>query len=109
MFKIFTKLFGSKYERDVKNYSPIVENTNEFAAQFQSLTNDELRYKTIEFRERIKTYLRDIDEEIATLRTDADEEADFSVKEELYKELDEAIKARDKSLEEVLQAMLPEA
>ena len=109
MFKIFTKLFGSKYERDVKNYSPIVENTNEFAAQFQSLTNDELRYKTIEFRERIKTYLRDIDEEIATLRSDADEEADFSVKEELYKELDEAIKARDKSLEEVLQVILPEA
>ncbi len=109
MFKIFTKLFGSKYERDIKNYSPIVETTNEFAAQFQSLSHDELRLKTLEFRDRIQTFLRDIDDEITTLRTDAEEEADFSVKEELYKELDEAIKERDKSLEEILMTMLPEA
>jgi preprotein translocase subunit SecA len=109
MFKFFTKLFGSKYERDVKAYSPIVEVTNEFATEYQSLTNDELRSKTLEFRERIATYLKDIDQEIATLRSDAEEDTDFSVKEELYKELDEAMKERDKSLEEVLKEILPEA
>lgn len=109
MFKIFTQIFGSKYERDVKAYSPIVETTNEFATEYQSLTHDELRQKTNEFRERIKAYLRDIDDEIATLRTDAEEEADFSVKEDLYKQLDEAIKDRDKSLEEILLTLLPEA
>jgi preprotein translocase subunit SecA len=109
MFKIFTKIFGSKYDRDVKAYSPIVETTNEFAAEYQSLTNDELREKTNEFKERIKVFLRDIDEEINTLRTDAEEEADFSVKEELYKQLDETVKERDKALEEVLLTLLPEA
>ena len=100
MFKIFTKLFGSKYERDVKAYSPVVEITNEFAAQYQSLTHDQLRAKTLEFKERISTYLKDIDHEITNLRSDAEEDTDFSVKEELYKELDEAMKERDKSLEE---------
>ena len=109
MLKIFTKIFGSKYERDVKNYSPLVEITNEFFAQFQSLSNDELRQKTVEFKERIRTELRDIDDDIIRLRTEAEEEADFTVKEDLYKELDETIKERDKALEEVLQKILPEA
>ena len=98
MFKLFTKLFGSKYERDVKAYSPIVEATNEFAVQFQSLTNDELRNKTLEFKDRIAAYLSDLDQEIATLRADAEEDTDFSVKEDLYRELDEALKERDKSI-----------
>lgn len=109
MFKFFTKVFGSKYERDVKAYSPLVEITNEFAEAYQKLTNEQLRNKTLEFRERIAAYLSDIDHEIASLRTDAEEDTDFSVKEELYKELDEAVKERDKSLEEVLKEILPEA
>jgi len=109
MFKFFTKLFGSKYERDVKAYSPVVEITNEFAAEYQSLTNEELRAKTLEFRARIAEYLKDIDHEIANLKSEAEEDTDFSVKEELYKELDEAMKERDKSLEVILKELLPEA
>lgn len=109
MFKIFTQIFGSKYERDVKAYSPIVETANEFVAEYQSLTHDQLRQKTNEFRDRIQAHLRDIDDEIAVLRTDAEEEADFSVKEDLYKQLDETLKDRDKALEEVLLTLLPEA
>ena len=109
MFKLFTKVFGSKYERDVKTYGPNVEIINEFAAQFESLSNDELREKTTEFKKRISDYLKDIDNEIATLKIDAEEETDFTVKEELYKELDEVTKERDKSLEEILKQILPEA
>ena len=109
MFKFFTKVFGSKYERDVKAYSPVVEITNEFAEEYQKLSHEQLRNKTVEFRERIAAHLSEIDQEIASLRTDAEEDTDFSVKEELYKELDEAIKERDKSLEEILKELLPEA
>lgn len=109
MFKIFTKIFGSKYERDVKTYSPIVETINDFTDQYQSLSNDELRNKTIEFKSRIREHLKDIDAEIATLRLDAEETIDFHVKEELYKELDDALKERDKDLEEFLLILLPEA
>ena len=109
MLKIITKIFGSKYERDVKSYSPKVEIINEFVEQYQSLTHDELRNKTLEFQDRIKESLKDIDDEIATLRQDADEAADFHMKEDLYKELDEALKERDKNLEETLLTLLPEA
>jgi preprotein translocase subunit SecA len=109
MFKFFTRIFGSKYDRDVKSYAPIVETTNEFFTQFQSFTNEELRTKTLDFRARIAAHLKDIDDEINTLRTDAEEDTDFSVKEELYKELDEALKERDKAVEVILRDILPEA
>jgi hypothetical protein len=51
MFKLFTKVFGSKYERDVKTYGPNVEIINDFADQFKTLSNDELRNKSLEFKE----------------------------------------------------------
>ncbi len=109
MFKIFTKVFGSKYERDVKSYAPVVEEINDFAEQYKSLSHEDLRHKTIEFRERIAAFLADIDEEIKSLRSQAEETDDFGLKEDLYKELDEVIKERDKSLEDVLKQILPEA
>ena len=77
MLKLFTKLFGSKYERDVKAYSPKVETINEFFAQYASLSNDELRNKTLEFRKRIAEHLTTIDEEIAALRKEAEDTVDF--------------------------------
>lgn len=109
MFKVFTKIFGSKYDRDVKTYSPVVEEINELYDQYQSLSNDELRGKTIEFRERIAAHLAELDQEIEEMRVEAEEGADFSIKEALYKELDEASKERDKALEVILKEILPEA
>lgn len=109
MFKLFTKVFGSKYDRDVKTYGPNVEIINEFATEYQSLSNDELRNKTIEFKKRISDHLEEIDAEINRLKIEAEEEADFTIKEDLYKELDEVLLERDKSLEEILKLILPEA
>ncbi|HUR31317.1 MAG TPA: preprotein translocase subunit SecA [Saprospiraceae bacterium] len=109
MLKIFTKIFGSKYERDVKAYNPNVEIINEFAAQYQNLSHDELRNKTVEFKNRIQEHLKEINSEISTLRQDAEETIDYQVKEDLYKELDDTLKEKDKDLEEFLLTLLPEA
>jgi preprotein translocase subunit SecA len=46
-------LFGSKYERDVKRLTPIVEKVNVFEQQLQKLTDSELANKTVEFKERL--------------------------------------------------------
>src|SRR4030095_5286498 len=54
-------------------------------------------------------HLEEIDAEINRLKSDAEEEADFTIKEDLYKELDEVLLERDKSLEEILKIILPEA
>ena len=55
MLGFLSKIFGGyKIEKDVQKLSPIVEKTNQFFQQYQNLSNDELRSKTLEFRSRIQ-------------------------------------------------------
>ena len=107
--KSIKKLFPNKYEKDVKTYMPNVEAINEYFEELQQVGNDELRNHTLEFRKRIKEHLTGIDEDIASVTTDAQEEADLARKEELFREIDELKKERDKHLEEILKEILPEA
>ncbi|MBM3295181.1 MAG: preprotein translocase subunit SecA, partial [Candidatus Aminicenantes bacterium] len=54
MFKwVSEKLFGTKSERDLKKLRPYVEAINAFEAAIQSLSDEALRAKTAEFKERI--------------------------------------------------------
>jgi preprotein translocase subunit SecA len=46
------KIFGSKNERELKRIGPIVEAINSHEPFFKSLTDDQLREKTNEFKER---------------------------------------------------------
>jgi preprotein translocase subunit SecA len=50
---ILVKMFGSKYERDIKRYSPMVVHINEIYETLKDLSEEELVRKTDEFRERI--------------------------------------------------------
>lgn len=112
MAGFFAKLFGgSKSERDIKVLRPRVEKINSYFAAYQSLSNDELRAKTQEFKQRIKEYLKDTDSEIEQLTKEA-EALDFSEinkKEDLYEKIDKLKLERDKKIEEILDELLPEA
>ena len=71
---LFSKLFGgNKSEKDVKSILPLVTKINQHFDGFQSLSNDELRKKTLEFRQRINDSLKDIDVQIADTNKRADE------------------------------------
>jgi preprotein translocase subunit SecA len=107
--KSLTKVFGNKYDRDVTEIMPLVDQINEEYAQLSGLTNDELRNKTIEFRAHIADYLSEVNAEIDSVRTEAAEIEDFARKEELFEEVDRLIKEKDKRIEEVLADLLPEA
>jgi len=109
MLGLIKKMFGTKYDRDVKKYNPIVVEINDHFKKYNSLSNDELRNKTIEFRERIGEHLKGIDTEIADLKERANTENDILVREEIYDAIDELIKERDENLEVVLNEILPEA
>jgi preprotein translocase subunit SecA len=50
---ILTKIFGSQHEREVKKLLPVVAAINEMEAQIKSLSDDELRAKTAEFRTQL--------------------------------------------------------
>ncbi len=109
MFKAIQKLFGTKYDRDVKLYSPIVETINQHFASYETLSNDELRNKSLDFKQRIADHLAGIDEDIKAIKDQASNEEDLDKKEELYNEIDEIVKKRDEHLEDVLKVILPEA
>src|SRR6187455_3300724 len=108
----FSKLFGgSKSEKDVKKIQPFVAEINKHFSSFQSLTNDQLRNKTQEFRQRIKDHLTAIDNEISSANKRAEELQfnDLLGKDAIYKEVDKLKKDRDKKIEEALEEILPEA
>ncbi|HXH18521.1 MAG TPA: hypothetical protein VNJ07_05510, partial [Chitinophagales bacterium] len=109
--KTITKVFGSKSTRDIREIMPLVEKTKAEFAKLASLSNDQLRAKTDEFKQRIRNYLADIDNEIAAYRKQVDDHPDMDPddKEKIYKEIDALGKERDKKLEEVLLELLPEA
>jgi len=52
MFKILTRLFGSRNDRILKTIDPMVEKVNGFEASIHPLSDEELAAKTIEFRRR---------------------------------------------------------
>lgn len=53
MFGIVKKIFGTAQERMLKKYHKIVRQVVALEVEYQSLTDDELRAKTAEFKERI--------------------------------------------------------
>jgi len=112
MLGIISKIFGgNKSEKDVKQIMPQVAKINQFFKQYSSLSNDELRNKTLEFRSRIKDHLADIDGKIESRKIDAEALPfeDINGRDSIYKEIDELKKDRDKKIEEILQQLLPEA
>jgi preprotein translocase subunit SecA len=57
--KVLTKVFGSSNERFLKTIRPTIERINECDAAIQALSDDELRAKTVEFKERIAEAVKD--------------------------------------------------
>jgi preprotein translocase subunit SecA len=102
---------GNKSEKDVKKIFPLVAKINSFFEQYESLTNDELRNKTVIFKERIKEYLKEIDDQIELQKSEAEklDSADIGGRDAIYRHIDDMRKDRDKKLEEILLEILPEA
>ena len=53
--KVLTSIFGSRNQRLLKEYGRAVEKINSLEAEVSALSDDGLRAKTVEFRERIAT------------------------------------------------------
>ncbi|HRX28035.1 MAG TPA: preprotein translocase subunit SecA [Saprospiraceae bacterium] len=109
MFNLLKKVFGTKYDKDVKEYSPVVDEINSHFESYKSLSNDQLRNKTLEFKGRIKDHLTNVNLDIDKLKEKADAESNFLKKEEIYEEIDKLSKERDQQLEVILKKLLPEA
>nr|MBA2501065.1 preprotein translocase subunit SecA [Chitinophagaceae bacterium] len=107
-----SKLFGgNKSEKDVRIVRPQVAEINKHFDSYQNISNDELRSKTQEFRQKIKDYLAETDKEIISKNQEAEGLVfnDLNGRDTLYQEVDKLKKKRDDQIEEILKKLLPEA
>ena len=112
MFSFLNKLLGgSKSEKDVKVIQPYVAQINQYFNQYQTISNDDLRAKSQEFRHRIKLALGNIDDEITAKKAAAEalSSDELTQKDAIYQEADNMLKERNAELEKVLMEILPEA
>ena len=108
MLGVLKKIFGSKHERDVKAIEPLVGEINAYYEQYQKLTDDELRAKTVEFRSRIHEAIKDVEAEIESLKPQL-ATLEGAEREAVATRLDELEKERDEITAETLDELLPEA
>jgi preprotein translocase subunit SecA len=108
--KLIGKVFGNKHEKDIKKILPVVDQINEEFKKLQSLSNDQLRNKTFEFRKTIADYTRETDDKIEAIKKKLDEsELNLDEKENLYNQIDSLTEEKDKKIEEILEKILPQA
>ena len=111
MFNVLKKFLGDKATRDLKELNPILKQVQEAYKIIAQLSNDALRAKTAEFRERIAQNVTEEEKEIAQLkaRISDDAQIDVNEKEEIYKRIDKINGSIYEKTEEELNKILPEA
>jgi preprotein translocase subunit SecA len=107
--KVLGLFLGNKYERDMKEISPFVDQINEEYEKLANLTNDELREKTSILKSEIGKEIEPDENEIRTLKSKAETEEDVYRKEELYNQIDKLEKGIDEKLEKKLDQLVPRA
>jgi preprotein translocase subunit SecA len=110
MLGILKKVFGSKHDKDVKALLPVVEEINSIYPTLASLSDDELRGKTQEFRDKVQGSVKDLVEEAAQLRARLhdDDEMTHNDRADAYARLAELDKQQFRTMQEALDDLLPE-
>jgi len=106
VLKVFV---GDKTKKDIKEIQPLVDKTLALGPQIEKLSIDELRHKTVEFKEKIAFAKADTVAKITALKENAENETDIDKREDIYNEID---KLEDTAYEEgevALNDLLPEA
>ncbi len=61
---IIKKIVGSKHQKELKKLKATVEKINQLETEFQSLSDDHLREKTANWKEHLKSFEVELDQEI---------------------------------------------
>jgi preprotein translocase subunit SecA len=102
--KLLTAVLGDPIKREMKRYQAVVDEINELEPEIEKLSDDELRAKTVEFRERLGVEGPDLSHGQSSaggIGGDSEsEEAELAREEQ---------KERDRERAEALDDLLPEA
>ena len=83
------KILGSQHAREVKKLQPIVDRINEVFAGLSSLSDEELKAKTEEFRDRIRERTQALEDKIEALKEEKRHSEDPLQREALTQEIGE--------------------
>ena len=106
VLKVFV---GDKSKQDVKAITPILTKIKSFEAAIESLSHDELRAKTAQFKATIAEARKPINDQIESLVVEAENTEDIDRREDIYQDIDKLKDDAYKITEEVLNNILPEA
>jgi preprotein translocase subunit SecA len=106
ILKVFV---GDKSQKDVKAIQPLVTKIKSFESALSALSNDELRHKTEEFKNKIKSARAEKDQKISQLKAEAEATSDIDKREDIYNEIDALEKEAYEISEKTLNEILPEA
>ncbi len=107
---MLTKLFGSKYERDLKELNPFVDKIKAVTPSLVNLNNDELREEANKLKAEIRNHIQKENDKIAELKSKTESiDTDINERDKIYKEIDKIEKQIDDLLEDKLLECLPRA
>ncbi len=100
---------GDKSKKDLKEVESIVKDILSSENEISSLNNDELRNKTIEFKEIIHSVRKPFNDKINELKEKITSSNNIDDKENFYKEIDNATEHSNQEVEFKLNEILPKA
>ena len=110
LFDFTTKLFGNKYDKDLKEINPVIDKIKAIYPSIKALSNDDLRQKTELFKKQIKEAKQELENDIKSLTEKAENsEVELQEKEDLYVQIDKLQKEIVSTTEKKLEEILPEA
>ena len=107
--KILKSFLGDKNQRDLKEVGKIVAKIKKVEPAIKELSDDELRGKSREFKEKIKTATADITTQIEQIKEQIKTTANIDEKEALFSKIETLQKDAYQIEEKVLNEILPEA
>ena len=66
--QLVTTVLGTKFERDVRNVQPIVDEIHRHEEELEAYSEEQLKAQTEKFRARIHERTQDLEDEITELR-----------------------------------------
>lgn len=100
---------GNKNEKDLQKVSKVLEKIKKAEPEIQGLSNDDLRAKTQEFKDKIATATADVHKQIADTQQTIEATDDIDAKEEMFLKVEELNKQAYEQEEKVLLDILPQA
>ena len=67
---LINKIVGSKNQRELKKLGTIVNKINELELEYQALSEEALKKKTFEWKEKLKSFESELDDSIETWKTE---------------------------------------